>query len=85
MAFARGKFHLWNFKMWIRFTVSAASVPCVPCVPSYHGFMLDICQLHCAAYEALAPHKAPRHPDTGHGCTLGNTTPATLSLGAVQL
>ena len=21
MAFARGKFHLWNFKMWIRFTV----------------------------------------------------------------
>ena len=24
MAFARGKFHLWNFKMWIRFTVQAS-------------------------------------------------------------
>ena len=65
--------------------VTRASAASVPCVPSYHGFMLDICQVHCAAYEALAPHKAPRHPDTGHGCTLGNTTPATLSLGAVQL
>ena len=73
MAFARGKFHLWNFKMWIRFTVSAASVPCVPCVPSYHGFMLDICQLHCAAYEALAPHKAAPTPSHGPRAALWET------------